>query len=109
MSFREEADWDADPEADAWFCAGCRRGQGCNGDARCATQAEDLGPAQGPYDATKAPPALLSPSSVWRNRRRTDLYRATGLCTWPRPTDYSARLATGAEFLTTKPAHVAGN
>jgi len=36
MPFREVPDWDPEPELDEWFCAGCRRGHGCNGDPQCA-------------------------------------------------------------------------
>lgn len=61
-------------------CPECRSNE-CPG---CADPEEDLGPAQGPYDATPAPPALLDPNSVLRNRRRTQLYLATGIHTWPR-------------------------
>jgi hypothetical protein len=38
MSFREDADWDNEPESEDWFCSGCRHGQGCNGDDRCTSQ-----------------------------------------------------------------------
>lgn len=34
-------------------------------------------------DSTPEPPAILDPDSVHRNRRRAELYRATGIHTWP--------------------------
>jgi hypothetical protein len=78
MTFRDEGDWEPGPDMESdYCCAGCARGHGCDMDA---------GPAQGPYDVTKAPPALLDPHSVLRNRRRTEHYLATGEFTWPRPT-----------------------
>jgi hypothetical protein len=84
MSFREEGDWEPGPDMESdYCCAGCARGHGCERD----TQGEaDQGPTQGPYNATKAPPAFLNPRSILRNRRRTDHYLATGEFTWPRPT-----------------------
>lgn len=35
MPFREEPDWEPEPEQDDWFCAGCRAGHGCDGDPEC--------------------------------------------------------------------------